>query len=235
MLFRSRPPGDSSRSDSLHNLALCFSDRYNKQGTIADLEEAITLGRAALELRSPGHSGRANTLSDFAVYLEDRFQQFSVNGDLGEAIALHQSVLDLCTIALSASLGGLSLDSDESGVSYKFMSDIEDVDQELDKSDGVPESLDHASTGKGNPLISEDLVGMEAFTEIISNKNLTKEELQSKLATKFDLLVCILHVDLLSFYITFIQTQYADLTGLNLSACLPPSCSSRIPSISGPM
>ena len=162
------------------------------------MEEAITLGRAALELCSPGHSGCAKTLSDLAVYLEDMFQQFSVNGDLNEAIVLHRSVVDLHTIALSASLGDLSLDCDESGVFYKFMSDI-DVDQELDKPDGVPESLDHASTGKGNPLISDGLVGMEAFTEIIINKNLTKEELQSKLATKFNLLVCILHVGLLSF------------------------------------
>ncbi|KIM56890.1 hypothetical protein SCLCIDRAFT_88649, partial [Scleroderma citrinum Foug A] len=51
-----RPTGHSDRSDSLHSLALCFSDRYDKQGAIADLEEAITLGRAALALRSPGHS-----------------------------------------------------------------------------------------------------------------------------------------------------------------------------------
>jgi len=99
--------------------------------------------------------------------------------------------------ALSASLGDLSLDSDESGGCLQFTSDIEDlvttedIDQELDESDGVPDSLDHTTTERGDPRISEDLVvGMEAFTDIMINKNLTKEELQSQLATKFNLLVC---------------------------------------------
>jgi len=122
------------------------------------------------------------------------------------------------------------------------MSDMEDsvteddINQELDESDSVPDSsLVHTTTGKRNRLISEDLVGMEAFTDIIINKDLTKEELQSQLATKFNSLVCISDVNLLSFYNAFIQTQYADSIGLNLSVALLPSCSSGVSSISGPM
>ena len=143
--------------------------------------------------------------------------------------------------ALSASLSDLSLDSDESGMSFSFMSDInnlitEDIGQELDGSDGVPDfSLDHAVTRNGEPLICEDLVGMEAFTDVMISKNLTKEELQSQLTMKFNSLVCISDANLLSFYNAFIQTRYADSIGLNLSACLPPSCSSGVSPVSGPM
>ncbi|KIM70924.1 hypothetical protein SCLCIDRAFT_1207123 [Scleroderma citrinum Foug A] len=94
----------------------------------------------------------------------------------------------------------------------------EDNDEELDVPDGVPDlAVDHAVTGKGNSLISEDLVGMEAFTVALINKNLPKEQLQSQLATKFNLL-----------------TRYADSIGLNVSVGLLPSGSSDGSSISGP-
>ena len=73
---------------------------------------------------------------------------------------------------------------------------------------------------------------MEALTDVVIDKKLTKEELQSQLATKFNLLVCTLDVDFPSFYNAFIQTRYAELIGL--SACLPPSCSSSASSISRP-
>ena len=90
-----RPAGHSDQLSSLHSLALCFSDRYGKQGTISDLEEVITLGRAALESCSPGHSRRALTLSNLAIYLSDRFRALDTDCDLDEAISLHRSALDL--------------------------------------------------------------------------------------------------------------------------------------------
>jgi len=111
----------------------------------------------------------------------------------------------------------------------------EDINQELDGYSVPDFSLDHTTTGKRNPRISEDLVGMEAFTDIMINKNITREELQSQLATKFNLLVCTSDVDLPSFYNTFIQTRYADSIDLNLSACLPPSFTTGVSFISGPM
>ena len=89
------PLGHSNRSDSLHNLALYFSCWYDKQGTIADLEQAITLGRAALDLRSPGHSGHAWTLNNLANDMTCKFQKFGANGDLNEAFSLQQLALDL--------------------------------------------------------------------------------------------------------------------------------------------
>ena len=56
-----RPEGHPNRSYSLHNLALCFSNRYGKQASVEDSEEAITLGRAALKLRPSGHLDRVQT------------------------------------------------------------------------------------------------------------------------------------------------------------------------------
>ena len=49
------------------------------------------------------------------------------------------------------------------------------------------------------PHISVDLVGMDAFTNITADKNLTKEQLQLQLAMKFTLLVSIPVVIVISF------------------------------------
>ena len=112
------PAGHSNRLDSLHSLAICFSHQYDKQGTIADLEEAIKLGRAALELCPSGHPGRAIALNNLANDTRRKFLEFGANGDLDEAILLHQSALDLRPASHSDRLR--SLDQLASCLSSRF-------------------------------------------------------------------------------------------------------------------
>ena len=81
------PESHPNRFYSLHNLALFSSNRYGKQVSVEDLEEAITLGRAALKLRPPGHSDRALTLPSLGSDLRCRFLTLGVNADLDEAIS----------------------------------------------------------------------------------------------------------------------------------------------------
>ncbi|KIM61952.1 hypothetical protein SCLCIDRAFT_46733, partial [Scleroderma citrinum Foug A] len=102
-----RPAGHSDRLCSLHNLAVCFSNRYDKQGTIADLE-ANTVGRAALELHSPGHSDRAITLSNLTNDTRHEFLKFGTDGDLDETMSLHRSALDFCPVDHSDQLTSLN-------------------------------------------------------------------------------------------------------------------------------
>ena len=45
------PQGHPERSISLNNLAIHLATRYNQLRTIRDLDEAIVLGREALNLR----------------------------------------------------------------------------------------------------------------------------------------------------------------------------------------
>ena len=52
-------------------------------------------------------------------------------------------------------------------------------------------SLDHVNKTKESPHIPEDLIGMDAFTNVTLDKSLTKEQLQLQLATKFMSLVSI--------------------------------------------
>lgn len=50
------PPGHLDRARSLSDLANSLGDRFERQGVLADLDEAIELHRAALVLRPPDHS-----------------------------------------------------------------------------------------------------------------------------------------------------------------------------------
>ncbi|KAG2129604.1 TPR-like protein [Suillus clintonianus] len=106
------PPGHSDRSTSLSNLANSLRNKFERQGALSDLDEAIELHRAALELRFPGHSDRYMTLNNLAVGLKCRFGQRSIPSDLDEAIELHRAALALCPPShtdRSASLNNLAV------------------------------------------------------------------------------------------------------------------------------
>ncbi|KAG2128449.1 CHAT domain-containing protein [Suillus cothurnatus] len=60
-----------------------------------DLDEAIGLHRAALELLPPGHSNRSMILNNLATSLHDRFQQQGITSELDEAIKLQRAALEL--------------------------------------------------------------------------------------------------------------------------------------------
>ncbi|OAX35455.1 TPR-like protein [Rhizopogon vinicolor AM-OR11-026] len=96
MALRKCPPGNSSRSSSLHNLATNLQERFKQRGVLSDLDEAIELHRAALSLRPPGHSDRSSSLNNLAISLQDRFDQRGLLSDQDEAIDLHRAAVALC-------------------------------------------------------------------------------------------------------------------------------------------
>ncbi|KAI6011591.1 hypothetical protein EDC04DRAFT_2905379 [Pisolithus marmoratus] len=96
------PPGHSSHGAALSNLAFDLGKRFKEvfeqirqSGAVADLEEAVTLGRAALELCPPGHRDHGPSLSSLAFDLGKRFRQQAAMRDLDEAFELHQAALVL--------------------------------------------------------------------------------------------------------------------------------------------
>ncbi|EJC97657.1 TPR-like protein, partial [Fomitiporia mediterranea MF3/22] len=60
-----------------------------------DLEEAIELHRAALELCPEGHPDRSMSLINFATSLSTRYDKYGRTEDLEEAIELHRVALEL--------------------------------------------------------------------------------------------------------------------------------------------
>ena len=88
----SRTYYSNRHSESLFQFARCLHRRNRKQGTLStDLEEAITLGRAALDLRPAGCPNRSHSFHNPALFFSDRYgKQTSV-----EAIALGRAALKL--------------------------------------------------------------------------------------------------------------------------------------------
>ncbi|KAG2129626.1 TPR-like protein [Suillus clintonianus] len=66
---------------------------FRQHGIPSDLDEAIKLHRAALDLRPTGHSLRALSLDNLAESLVDRCKQHGIPSDLEEAIELHRTAL----------------------------------------------------------------------------------------------------------------------------------------------
>ncbi|KAI6137784.1 hypothetical protein EDD17DRAFT_1881720 [Pisolithus thermaeus] len=83
------------RSTSLNEVAVCFSDRYEKLGAVDDLEEAITLGWEVLALCPPGHPHRDMSLNNLGAHLLGRFMKKAEICDLEEAIQLLHAALEL--------------------------------------------------------------------------------------------------------------------------------------------
>ncbi|KAI6104867.1 hypothetical protein EDD16DRAFT_1427872, partial [Pisolithus croceorrhizus] len=70
-------------------------DRFRNQGTIANLDEAITLYRYVLQLHPAGDPSHPSNLHHLALCLIERFHDTVDIGDLDEVITLEQKALDL--------------------------------------------------------------------------------------------------------------------------------------------
>ncbi|KAG2130228.1 CHAT domain-containing protein [Suillus clintonianus] len=76
-------------------LAISLVCRFQQRSIVSDLDEAINLHRAALQLRPTGHPHRFSSLNDLAIALLLRFQERRVLSDLDDAIKLHRATLAL--------------------------------------------------------------------------------------------------------------------------------------------
>ncbi|KAG1726850.1 TPR-like protein [Suillus lakei] len=82
---------------SLSILCISLHDRFEQQGVLSDIDEAIELHRAALALHSPNDSDRSWSLNDLATSLRERFKQQGALSDLDEAIDLQRAAQALCS------------------------------------------------------------------------------------------------------------------------------------------
>ncbi|KAG2008740.1 mucin-like protein 1 [Coprinopsis cinerea AmutBmut pab1-1] len=96
--YRARPDRDGLldvTTTTLHNLSLHLVRRFMQQGEIADLDEAIALGRRGLAILPPLHPHRAVALVEVSGYLWGKFLKQGGMDVLEDAIALGREALDL--------------------------------------------------------------------------------------------------------------------------------------------
>lgn len=90
------PPGNPERSICLIELSDRLYDRFRREHSLSDLEEAIALSREALELCPVDHPERPSTMYKLARCVLDQFNRQYRASDLEEAITLSRGALELC-------------------------------------------------------------------------------------------------------------------------------------------
>ena len=82
--------------EQLHLRAKSLVAKFEQGGGTSNIDEAIDLGREALELCPPSPPKRAVSLTRLALHLSSRYSQLGATGDLDEATVLNREALDLC-------------------------------------------------------------------------------------------------------------------------------------------
>ncbi|MFE0135762.1 CHAT domain-containing protein [Streptomyces sp. NPDC059037] len=88
-------PADSpERAGWLCNLGVALRVRFQRTGAQADLDEAVHLGREAVDTALAEHPERAKWLTNCAATLMLRFEQTGAEADLDEAVRLGREAVD---------------------------------------------------------------------------------------------------------------------------------------------
>ena len=87
---------DGSHLTCMYHLANAVQNRFEKTGSLADLEEAISMFRELLFLHPAPHPNRSISLVGLAYSLRDRFRWTGSVTDLEEAISILRESLSLC-------------------------------------------------------------------------------------------------------------------------------------------
>ena len=117
--------------EQLHLRANYLVAMFEQGAGTSYVNEAIELGREALEHCPPGHPKRSVSLTWLAIHLSDRYGQLGVREDLEEAIVLDREALDLHPQGhpdRSTSLSNLAVDL---STRYKRLGAMQDLDEAI--------------------------------------------------------------------------------------------------------
>jgi tetratricopeptide (TPR) repeat protein/energy-coupling factor transporter ATP-binding protein EcfA2 len=97
----SNDPNQHSYLANLRNLGNALRARFEQTGDPADLDQAITVIRQAIEIISPDHPDQARYLSDYASVLRARFERTRSVADAEQAISGYARAAGLASAAPS--------------------------------------------------------------------------------------------------------------------------------------
>ena len=89
-------PKDGSQCICMSGLASALWFRFERTGSMVDLNEAISMDRETLFLRPTPHPDRFLSLANLGTQLWGRFRRTGSMADLEEAILMHRESLSLC-------------------------------------------------------------------------------------------------------------------------------------------
>ena len=92
-LHATTPADHPDRARRLDNLGIGYHNRYQRTGTIADLDTAIQRSQEALDTTPEDHPGRAGRLDNLGIGYRDRYQRTGSIADLDTAIQRYHEAL----------------------------------------------------------------------------------------------------------------------------------------------
>ncbi|KAJ7657301.1 hypothetical protein DFH06DRAFT_1328117 [Mycena polygramma] len=104
-----RPPPHPDRVVSLNHLGVAIQNRFGQQGDLKDIDEAIGLHRAAVDLCIPAHPHRGTTLGNLGTAIRTRFIGQGNPKDIDEAVNFHREALELHGVTHPHHAGSLNL------------------------------------------------------------------------------------------------------------------------------
>ena len=87
---------DGRQCTCMSGLACALWLRFERTGSMVDLNEAILMDRETLSLRLIPHPDRFSSLDGLGLRLCDRFRKTGSIADLEESISMHRQSLSLC-------------------------------------------------------------------------------------------------------------------------------------------
>ncbi|EED11432.1 hypothetical protein TSTA_080430 [Talaromyces stipitatus ATCC 10500] len=88
------PDDHPNRAMYLNNLGAYLGNRYFRTGAMADLEEAIQVGRRAVDATPENQLDRAGRLSNLGAFLSKRYSRTSAMADLEESIQVARQAVE---------------------------------------------------------------------------------------------------------------------------------------------
>ena len=93
-LHATTPADHPDRARRLDNLGIGYHDRYQRTGTMADLDTAIQRSQEAVDATPADHPDRARRLDNLGIGYHDRYQRTGTIADLDTAIQRSQEAVD---------------------------------------------------------------------------------------------------------------------------------------------
>ncbi|KAJ7266210.1 CHAT domain-containing protein, partial [Mycena rebaudengoi] len=88
------PEGYPNLAKCLRNLAVLFTDRYQRSGNVKDLEAALQHGQAAVEQTSEGHPDLAEHLQNLALSFREQYKRSGDVKDLEAALQYKHAAVE---------------------------------------------------------------------------------------------------------------------------------------------
>jgi hypothetical protein len=99
---------DHSCPGQLSNLGVALWSRFERTGQQGDLDEAVVVGRQAVQATPDDHPDRAAMLSNLGLALQTRFGRTGQQGDLDEAVAVGRQAVQATPVDHPDRAGRLS-------------------------------------------------------------------------------------------------------------------------------